>query len=307
MEVKISMIVCAAAVLAGCRYHEMGTSAAERERHALLSEYETERSKVMSGEEYGSSTLGDYERYGSLFDLSTRMYSKASTWQKKYSRTAEEKALVGELNKFLALWMINIDKSYQNESGSYAKVLRLQDRMIFYDKGICRLLMSSDEKRRWRRVENTEWRLRGKLVKFSKGAACASLTWRLFGASSYLKDYGWQMFIEEKSVVSANGVDYAIVRFAGKDNLTGCPTTTEERVLVEIKEGRITRYVGLHNIIGAMLFLANGRDQIVITAETGYFKSVKYVIGTKKMKIIKSKSVLPDDFTADGYDKLFVE
>ena len=301
MSVKIVMSVCAAIALAGC-----GGSSYERERQKLLSEYET-RNKVLCSKEYDSDKQGDWEQVNNLFDLSTNMYSKALTWQGKHPHTAEEKTLVAEVNKFLESWIVDIDKKYQNASGSYSGIFNLQERMIFYNKGIYRLLMSPNEKRRWRRVENADWHMQGQLIKFSKGASCASLTWRLFEPSPYLKDYGWQIFIKENSVFSANGFDYAIVWFAGEGNLIGCPTTTEEQVFVEIKEGRIIRYVGLHNIIEPVSLLTNEHNQITIIAETGHFEKVKYVIDIKQMKIIKSQSMLSHDFIRDGYDKLFIE
>jgi hypothetical protein len=313
MSAKITIFVCVAVVLAGYGCDKMGLSAAERERRKLLSECEAVRKGYTSG-----ALVGDCERCDELFDLSSNLYSKALAWQRKYSCTAEDKALVEELNKYTQAWIADVDRRYQEShslvhNGSSPLIFVLQEdmleRTIFYNKGTYRLLMSPNEKRSWHRIENAEWRMHGKLIKFSNGVACALLDWRLFAPSPFIDDYGWRISIEENSVFHNNDFDYAIVWFAGDGNLIGCPTTTEERAFVEIKQGRIIRWVGLHNIVEPVSLSANEHNQVTITAEIGgsHFEKVKYVIDLKRMKIIKSQSVLSHDFPRDGYDKLFAE
>jgi len=308
MKTKIILLlVVALAVVAGCRYDmDLSESVVEKERQAFIAQYKAERDKVLN-RKYTSDTSGDAERCVNLLNLATNTYNKVLRWRTIRALTAAERSSIDAIKRYCDLWISNVDKEYENVTGSYSGIFHGDECMIFYNKAIYRLLMSQGEAERWRRIENLTWTLHGKRIVFSNGSTYAKLPWRFFEPNPYLADFDWVALIDEQSVFSLNGVDYAIVWVAGAGNLVGYPTTTEERVLVEIKGGEVSRYVGLHNVLGPdTVVLPNGQAQLSIQAHDGYWNNVRLVVDLRTMKIVGSLSTLPSDFKRDGYDKKFV-
>ena len=307
MKKKIrALLILALAIVAGCRYdRELPKLAVERERQAFVAQYKAERDNILN-REYSIDTAGDAERCIDLLNLTTNTYNKVLRWRTSRAFTAAERSSIDDIKRHCNLWISKVDKEYADAMGSYSGIFHADEWMIFYNKAICRLLMPQGEAERWRRVENLTWTLHGKRIEFSNGSTTAQLPWRLFDPNPYSKDCDWVALIEEESVFSLNGVDYAIVWFAGAGNLVGYPTTTEERVLAEIKDGKVSRYVGLHNILNADVKLSSSRNELIIRASTGLSSNVKFVIDLRTMKIVGRLSLLPSEFESDGYYKKFV-
>ena len=301
------VVLISLAVSTGCRYdRDLQKSAVEKERQTFVAQYKAERDKILN-REYSTDTGGMAERCFDLLSLTTNTYNKVLRWRTNQIQTVAEKSRIDAIKRYCDLWISKIDKEYENAAGSYSGIFHGDECVIFYNKAICRFLMSQGEAERWRRIENLTWELHGKRIDFSNGETHAKLPWRLFETNPYFKDFDWVAFIDEESVFSANGADYAIVWFAGAGNLVSDPTTTEERVLVEIKGGEVSRYVGLHNILDPKVTFVGDRNQLTIRATTGYFSKVKFVVDLQKMKIIWQLSLLPSQFDVDGYGKLFAD
>lgn len=303
---QLFSVAALAAISSGCRYGDgTSTSSIESEREALVAQYRNERERVLT-QDYEPTKFGDIERCVNLLELTTNTYERVLSWRMKMAQSERGKRVANETKRFCARWLSVVDEGYEHADGSYVGIFHADEWMIFYNKAIYRLLMSRSEAERWKRIENTTWSLLGKRIVFSNGCVCAKLPWRLFEPKPYLKEKEWIVLVDEKSVFSANGADYAIVWFASKGNLIGNPTTTEERVFVEIKGNRISRYVGLHNVLDSHVSLSQDNKYATIQAISGYDTEVRFVIDVQTMKIVQSRSMLPPEFERDGYGRKFL-
>jgi hypothetical protein len=302
---KLALIAVLSVALEGCRYGNASSSVYENERISFRTEYKATYDKIQNDKKYDSITNGYRDRIGDLQELTQGTYQKVLAWREKWAKTESAKAYVADVKTFCNKWIEHLRAEYNKEifHGSDGPYLHASELMVFYEKSICRLLMSDEELDRWNRIRNMTWNLHGKTASFRDGNTSVKLPFRIFEPNPFNENLTWFAFIDENSLLSANGSDYALVWLAGDGNFSSCPTSTEEVVLVEIRDGKVSRHIGLHNILNPDISFSGDGNMLLVTAESGYYEDVRYTIDLRSMKIVRAQSSFPSGFLSDGYGR----
>lgn len=310
-----------ASVFCGCRHSNIDGCKAcpgksdqlqeEREIALLRTEFEAEFRRFQN---YDGTYLPEEWKYPiEMWDVVTNLYGKAYSLRIGNSRTEEETArhaarrvrMEGNMDlacKYCA------DECEADNTGSASWRRDFGETSYICLEGLRALLLERKKMAVWERIENATGLVGGKQVVFCYGDAHIVLPWRLFDPTPSSEQYEWWVFMEPCSVFSFKGRDYVIVRFAYEKGIAGCPTTTEERVLLEIDNGRISRYVGLHNTNEYESPKLDDRQATVtIEGRDGYNGEIRFVIDLKDMKIMSADSVLAFGFAQDKYDVVFCD
>jgi len=296
------------------------------ELRLLAGEYERKRSELIN--RHCNWFSNDYrKRFHDICNFERTQYNSLMSWRKSKADSASELTRLHELGKWVDGWVATIGNNFCADFyGQY------DAHVSIYRMANARLLMSEAESEIWRRIENATGTLAVGSVNFSCGSTKAKLPWRLFEADPSKKVYEWWVFIDPRTMFSYGGRDYAVAWFAGADNMSHDPTTTEEQVLMEIEDGEIKRYVGLHNIqfcngcgddyndvssiatlrgdwvVSSAFVMSVNKEHgvVILIAVTGYSEKTSFCIDLCRMKIIGDKSVLSTEFSRDGYADRFV-
>ena len=254
--------------------------------------------------QYELNTIGDMQRVSDYWYYILKSYREISDEYVKI-RGKDGVEIRNKLAHWIAAKIEEAEEARRKEEdgGSYAGIFALGNKTDLYERVINLLLLNSFDMAKWMRVESAVGEITGVPIAFTNGDAKVVLSWRIFDPKEKKKDFDFASYIEPQNVVSVGDKDYAIVRFPAKGNMEGCPTTTEERMLFEIKNGRITRMVGLHNFHLHKIKIMDNGNVLWITGEDGFSQPEEFFVVLNEMKIDESRSTISEEFHKDGYDQ----
>ena len=293
MIVACAMVLVACVGIGGCRYSAISHPRYEKERVKFLSEYKTKYTQIQNDKKYGLGN-GYRERINDLFSLSKGTYNKVLSWRENWATTTRERSNVAEVKRYCDKWikLVNAEFAKETYPGSdWGYDLEFEE-TIFYNKSVFRLLMSDADLCRWHRVRNMTWDFYGKTIAFSDGYTS------IFGTGPYRADAGYRLFnnkaslfIDEASLFSANGLDYALVWLTADSDgrMIGATRQTEAVFFVEIRNGKVIRQICLY-ILDAVISISDDSKIVVVKSDGELWgDGTEYIIDLSTMKIIGKK------------------
>lgn len=296
---KLNFLVLCIFALSGCRY---GTN-------DLKSEYE-EGIERIENTKYTADKYGDIDHVTARRDHAMAYCAKIVARRRQLAN-AEERAFIsnveGALKRKVQCLKADIEwqRSQPGGGGSYAGLFYAHAVAMAYEYAVDALFLKGSEMRRWMNVCNSRGKIVGADIIFDGGYANVKTRWRMFEEKPYMIWENCEARIMSKHIFSYATNYYAIAEF-GIEAESGGPSTNAESVLLEIHDGRITCYLGFHNVFIWKETVDTKTGLSVFEGTDGYGTSIRYVVDLRSMKIKGSQSVFSSEYSAD-YRLQFVD
>ena len=274
----------------------------------LKKEYE-EGVAAIAHAAYEQSTHGDRAKGCDAYAHTTNLYSKIVTYRKGHTDALSRnlvQSVEAALHKRIRYLMDDFNRQKEEGSlGSYSGIFFQGACQTAYDCAIRALLQDKSAASRWLNVCDCRGVIADVPVVFKGGYCHAKLKWRIFERKPYM-DWECEARINPTDVFAWGKNVFALAQFGLATEESG-PTTTQEVVLLEIKEGTIVRMVGLNNFLKeGTVKVDAGTGIATLEGTDGFFNRVRYGVDLKQMKILGGQSVFSREFSAD-YRRLFVK